>query len=87
MAASEALARALAGDDRRGVLAEYSEAELAAVLRVGAGRGPESVVGASGAATAAYKEAQIHGPVDLARDVDAVVGIRGLEDSPAERAV
>lgn len=69
------------------MLAEYSEAELAAVLRVGGGRGPEGFVGTSGSATACYKEAQVHGMVDLSCDVDSIVGIKGLEDSPAERVV
>ena len=52
--------------------AERPAAARAARLQVGSGRKPH---GASGAhAAAQYKEVQIHGPVDLRRDVEALVG-------------
>ena len=53
------------------VLNAYADGELKAALRVGAGRAPH---GASGAAVLQYKEVQVHGPIELSRHVDAVVG-------------
>ena len=53
------------------VMNAYSDAELAAALRVGAGREPH---GASGTAVAQYKEFQVHGPLELGRHVEALVG-------------
>ena len=70
------------------VLNEYTDAELSATLRVGGVEGGQaSFVGVSGAATSTYKEAQIHGLIDLKRDVESIVGIIGMEDSPEERGV
>ena len=53
------------------VLNAYADAELKAALHVGAGLAPH---GASGAAVLQYKEVQVHGPLELGRHVEAVVG-------------
>jgi hypothetical protein len=55
------------------VLGAYAEPDLAAALAVGAGRGA-AARGASSARCAQYKEVQVHGPVELARHVEALFG-------------
>jgi len=56
------------------VLAQYNDAELAAALAVGAslGGGAASPPVASSAVIGQYKEFQLHGKMDLARDVAAL---------------
>jgi hypothetical protein len=53
------------------VLAAYADADLLTALEVGSGR---RAGGAASAAAATYKEAQVHGPIELARHVEALVG-------------
>ena len=53
------------------VLNAYVDGELEAALHVGAGRAEH---GTNGAAVQRYKEVQVHGPLELSRHVEAVVG-------------
>jgi hypothetical protein len=50
---------------------DYLDAELKLLLEVGSDK---RKTGASSASTATYKEVQVHGEVDLSRDVEALVG-------------
>jgi hypothetical protein len=57
------------------VLAQYVDADFLTALEVGCGR---RAGGASSAAVVAYKEVQVHGPLELARHVEALVGARAM---------
>jgi hypothetical protein len=60
------------------ILAEYSDPELRAIVDVACGTG--AVRGTSSTSTATYKEVQIHGPVELGRDVETLV-VSALDDA------
>ena len=55
------------------MLEQYSEAELAGVLAVGAGEAEAQVFGRDCAAGAVFQEVQVHGALRVAEDVEAVV--------------
>ena len=56
------------------VLSAYCDKELASIMRVASGGGAEELGGAPSTATNdTYKEAQIHGEIDLRKHVDALV--------------
>ena len=55
------------------VLAAYPDADFKLALEVGAGRRRG---GASSHGIHTYKEVQLHGPIELGRHVDALVGAR-----------
>lgn len=53
------------------LLLDYPDAELKLLMEVGSGK---KSWGASSARVSSYKEIQVHGDVDLRRDVEALVG-------------
>jgi len=55
------------------ILAEYSDAELLDIIDVSSGSAPSQLMGKSSSRTAQYKEVQIHGPIQLDRDVELLV--------------
>ncbi|KAI9360332.1 hypothetical protein DFJ73DRAFT_815307 [Zopfochytrium polystomum] len=68
------------------ILAHYTDAELISVLDVASGRA--KAVSTIGGLFGTYKEFQIHGPVEFARDVESVVlnpsvrtAVRGVADA------
>jgi hypothetical protein len=71
------------------VLSNFTDAELAVALRVGSGGAffASYKAGQPSGRLMGYKDARVHGDIVLARDVEALVGLIGIEDSPAERAV
>ena len=64
------------------VLAQYVDADFLTALEVGCGR---RAGGASSAAVVAYKEVQVHGPLELARHVEALVGARVMRHNSPMR--
>ncbi len=55
------------------ILAAYSDAELLDIIEVSSGSAPSQALGKSSSRTAQYKEVQIHGPIQLDRDVELLV--------------
>jgi hypothetical protein len=53
------------------ILAQYTDAELRSVVEVACGS--SQMAGSSSSSTSTYKEVQVHGPIDLARDIDSLV--------------
>lgn len=70
------------------MLEDFTEAELAGLLAVGAGEAEAQAFGRECAAGAVYQEVQVHGRVRLAEDVEAVVvvGEEAAQGSAARSA-